>query len=141
MNDPDPLVRRWAMDSLGWLRYDRAVQALTDHASYYGKGEEGSAALHALARIANPASAPVLRALLANGSTTFRVIAIEGLGRIGDRTVIRRSWNRLTRRAGQRDACRALAAFLLAQPDICRWYGDCATGDRAPGARVPRGDR
>ena len=52
MNDGDPLVRRWAMDSLGWLRYDRAVQALTDRASYYGKSEEGSAALHALARIA-----------------------------------------------------------------------------------------
>ena len=88
MNDPDPLVRRWSMDSLGWLRYDRAVQALTDHSSYYGKGEEGVAALHALARIANPASAPVLRALLANGYMPFRVIAIEGLGRIGDKTAL-----------------------------------------------------
>ena len=54
MNDGDPLVRRWAMDSLGWLKYDRAVQALTDRASYYGKSEEGSAALHGLARIASP---------------------------------------------------------------------------------------
>ena len=58
MNDGDPLVRRWAMDSLGWLKYDRAVQALTDRASYYGKSEEGSAALHGLARIASPGSAP-----------------------------------------------------------------------------------
>jgi HEAT repeat protein len=87
MNDGDPLVRRWAMDSLGWLRYDRAVQALTDRASYYGKSEEGSAALHALARIASPASAPVFRALLGSNAPTFRVIAIEGLGRIGDRSV------------------------------------------------------
>jgi HEAT repeat protein len=85
MNDSDSLTRRWAMDSLGWLKYDRAVQALTDHASYYGKGEEGVAALHALARIANPASGPVFRALLANAYVPFRVVAIEGLGRIGDK--------------------------------------------------------
>jgi HEAT repeat protein len=88
MNDGDPLVRRWAMDSLGWLRYDRAVQALTERASYHGKTEEGSAALHALARIASPASAPVFKALLASSSSTFRVIAIEGLGRINDTTAL-----------------------------------------------------
>jgi HEAT repeat protein len=88
MNDGDPLVRRWAMDSLGWLRYDRAVQALTERASYHGKNEEGSAALHALARIASPASAPVFKALLASSSSTFRVIAIEGLGRINDTTAL-----------------------------------------------------
>ena len=86
MNDGDPLVRRWAMDSLGWLRYDRALQSLTDRASYHGKSEEGSAALHGLARIASPSSAAVFRALLASSSPTFRVISIEGLGRIGDRS-------------------------------------------------------
>jgi HEAT repeat protein len=84
MNDPDPLVRRWAMDSLGWLRYDRALQSLTERANYYGKNEEGAAALHALARIASPASAAIFRTHLTSGSSTFRVIAIEGLGRIGD---------------------------------------------------------
>lgn len=88
MNDGDPLVRRWAMDSLGWLRYERAVQALTDRQSYHGKSEEGSAALHALARIASPASAQVFRALLASGAPAFRVISIEGLGRIGDTTAL-----------------------------------------------------
>ena len=87
MNDGDPLVRRWATDSLGWLRYDRAVQSLTERASYYGNSEEGSAALHALARIASAASGPAFRALLDNGAPTFRVISIEGLGRIGDRSV------------------------------------------------------
>jgi HEAT repeat protein len=87
MNDGDPLVRRWATDSLGWLRYDRAVQSLTERASYYGKSEEGSAALHALARIASPASAPVFRALLSSSASTFRVISIEGLGRIGEPSV------------------------------------------------------
>jgi HEAT repeat protein len=119
MNDPDPLVRRWAMDSLGLLRYDRAVQALTDHSSYYGKGEEGAAALHALARIANPASAPVLRALLANGYIPFRVIAIEGLGRIGDMTALPQIAESATSaREASVALAEAFARFLLDQPDI-----------------------
>jgi HEAT repeat protein len=88
MNDGDPLVRRWAMDSLGWLKYERAVQALTERQSYYGRSEEGSAALHALARIAAPSSAPVFRALLSSNAPAFRVISIEGLGRIGDTTAL-----------------------------------------------------
>ena len=88
MNDGDPLVRRWAMDSLGWLKYDRAVQALTERASYHGRNEEGSAALHALSRIASPSSGPVFKALLASGAPAFRVISIEGLGRINDTTAL-----------------------------------------------------
>jgi HEAT repeat protein len=119
MNDPDPLVRRWSMDSLGWLRYDRAVQALTDHASYYGKGEEGAAALHALARIANPASAPVLRALLANSYIPFRVIAIEGLGRIGDKSALPQiAESQISAREESVTLAEAFARFLLDQPDI-----------------------
>jgi HEAT repeat protein len=119
MNDGDPLVRRWSMDSLGWLKYDRAVQALTDHSSYYGKGEEGAAALHALARIANPASAPVLRALLANGYLPFRVIAIEGLGRIGDQTALPQiAESAATANEESVALAAAFARFLLNQPDI-----------------------
>ncbi len=116
MNDGDPLVRRWAMDSLGWLRYDRAVQALTDRASYHGRSEEGAAALHALARIASPASAPVFRALLASGAPTFRVIAIEGLGRIGDRSAYPAiAASALDARHVNVTVAAHLAAFLLAQ--------------------------
>ena len=116
MNDGDPLVRRWAMDSLGWLRYDRAVQALTDRASYYGKSEEGSAALHGLARIASPASAPVFRALLSSGAPTFRVISIEGLGRIGERSVYPAiAESALDAKQVNVTLAAHLAAFLLAQ--------------------------
>jgi HEAT repeat protein len=116
MNDGDPLVRRWSMDSLGWLRYDRAVQALTDRASYYGKSEEGSAALHALARIASPASAPVFRALLASGVPTFRVISIEGLGRIGERSAYPAiAESAINARQVNVTMAAHLAAFLLAQ--------------------------
>ena len=118
MNDGDPLVRRWAMDSLGWLRYDRAVQALTDRASYYGKSEEGSAALHALARIALPQSAPVFKALLASGSSSFRVIAIEGLARIGDQSAYA-AIAESAKSVNQVNITMAahLAAFLLSQSD------------------------
>ena len=119
MNDGDPLVRRWAMDSLGWLRYDRAVQALTDRASYYGKSEEGSAALHALARIALPQSAPVFKALLASGSSSFRVIAIEGLGRIGNKAVLPQiAESAMSAREESVTLAEAFARFLLDQPDI-----------------------
>jgi HEAT repeat protein len=119
MNDTDELVRRWAMDSLGLLRYDRAVQALTDHASYYGKGEDGAAALHAVARIASPGSAPVMRALLANQYVPFRLLSIEGLGRIGDRGALPQIQESA---ASSRDAGVLLAAgfarFLFGQADI-----------------------
>ena len=116
MNDGDPLVRRWAMDSLGWLRYDRAVQALTDRAAYHGKNEEGSAALHALARIASPGSGPVFRASLASSAPTFRVISIEGLGRIGDRSAYPAiAESALDAKQINVTLAAHLAAFLLAQ--------------------------
>jgi HEAT repeat protein len=119
MNDRDDLVRRWAMDSLGLLKYGRAVQALTDHASYYGKGEDGAAALHAIGRIASPGSAPVLRALLENQYVPFRLLSIEGLGRIGDRGALPQIQQSA---ANSTDPGVALAAgyakFLLGQADI-----------------------
>ena len=119
MNDRDELVRRWAMDSLGLLHYDRAVQALTDHLSYFGKGEDGAAALHAIARIASPGSAPVMRALLANQYVPFRLLSIEGLGRIGDRGALPQIQESA---ASSRDPGGGLAAgyarYLFGQADI-----------------------
>lgn len=116
MNDADPLVRRWSMDSLGWLRYARAAQSLTDRASYHGRSEEGSAALHALARIAVPSSGPVFRALLNSGAPAFRVISIEGLARIGDKS----AWPLIAESAASARQANVtvaaqLAEFLLAQ--------------------------
>jgi HEAT repeat protein len=83
MNDPEPAVRRWAMDALGWMRYERAVSALTERFTFYGKGPDAAAALHALARIASPASAPLFREQMQSRTPGFRLIAIEGLARIG----------------------------------------------------------
>jgi HEAT repeat protein len=88
LNDSDRAVRAAAMQALGEMRYDRAVQALTDLFRYYGKGEPAEAALDALAHIANAASAPLLAAQLNARSTSMRVIAIEGLARAGDASKI-----------------------------------------------------
>ena len=119
MNDKDALARRWAMDSLGWMKFEHAIQALTDRASYYGKNEEGAGALHAVARIASSGSAPVLRALLANTYIPFRLLSIEGLGRIGDQGSLPAINESAT---GVNDAGVALAAsyarFMLGQADV-----------------------
>jgi len=119
MNDKDALVRRWAMDSLGWMKFEHAIQALTDRASYYGKNEEGAGALHAVTRIASSGSAPVLRALLANTYIPFRLLSIEGLGRIGDQGSLPAINESAT---GVNDAGVALAAsyarFMLGQADV-----------------------
>jgi HEAT repeat protein len=84
LNDSDRTVRAAAMQALGAMRYDRAVQALTDLLQYYARGESAEAALDALARIANPASSSVFTTQLAGKSSTLRTIAIEGLARAGD---------------------------------------------------------
>src|SRR5206468_3589331 len=84
LNDPDRAVKSAAMQTLGMLRYARGVQALTDLFQYYGKGEAAEGALDAIARIAYPASAPLLAAQLTAKSMAVRGIAVEGLARLGD---------------------------------------------------------
>ena len=85
LNDNDRSVKTAAMAALGTMRYQRAVQALTDLFTFYGKGEVAEAALDALAHIAYATSAPLFVAQLAGtGSSTARAIAVDGLTRIGD---------------------------------------------------------
>jgi HEAT repeat protein len=85
LNDSDRAVKGAAMSTLGALRYERAVQALTDLFQYYGRGDLGAAALDAIARIAHTSSAPLLSAELAGKNVALKGIAIEGLARLGDR--------------------------------------------------------
>jgi HEAT repeat protein len=66
------------------MRYERGVQALTDLYTYYGTNQSAEAALDALAHIAHPSSAEVFAAALSGKSTALRVLAIEGLARMGD---------------------------------------------------------
>ena len=79
----------------------------------------GCGALHAVARIASSGSAPVLRALLASTHIPFRLLSIEGLGRIGDQGSLPAINESAT---GVNDAGVALAAsharFMLGQADV-----------------------
>jgi HEAT repeat protein len=88
LNDADPRVRTSAAGSLGWLRYERAVQGLMDRVEYLRRGDEAAACLHALARIGHPSSLRLMQARLTERHVPFRVMALEGLGRIGDRSLI-----------------------------------------------------
>jgi HEAT repeat protein len=121
LNDSDRAVKVAAMESLGAMRYDRAVRALTDLFQYYGKGESAEAALDALARIANGASVPLFTAQLAGKNASLRGIAIEGLARVGDTTRIADVQTAAAADRGDRVAlAAAFASVLLANGNIDR---------------------
>jgi HEAT repeat protein len=84
LNETDRGIRVVAVQTLGAMRYQRAVQALTDLFQYYGKGDFAAASFDALARIAHPASAPLFTSALSGPNSTLRGTAIEGLARLGD---------------------------------------------------------
>jgi HEAT repeat protein len=84
LNDRDRAVRQAAMEALGAMRFERAVQALTDLFQYFGKGNLAAGALDAIAHIAHASSVPVLAAQLMSNDAALKTIAIEGLARAGD---------------------------------------------------------
>jgi HEAT repeat protein len=84
LNDRGRELQLAAMDALGAMRYDRAVQALIDLHQYYRRNAPGLGALGALARIGHKTSADVFRNELSTGNADTRVLAIEGLARLGD---------------------------------------------------------
>jgi HEAT repeat protein len=86
LNDADRGMRAVAMQTLGALRYERGVQALTDLFQHFGKGDLAEAALDAIAHIGHPYSSPLLVSQL--GRSAMKRIAIEGLARTGDRTTV-----------------------------------------------------
>lgn len=83
LNDKSYAVRTAAMRTVGALRYDRAVQSLTDIYQHYGRGPNAAVALGALARIAHPSSLPLFVAALQGRDSLLRLPAIEGLARSG----------------------------------------------------------
>jgi len=85
MNDPDVMIRLSSMGALGEMRYDRAVQSLTDTYGYYKKGPEAIAALDAVAKIGHPGSLPVFVAQLGHREAHVRRLAVEGIARTGDK--------------------------------------------------------
>jgi HEAT repeat protein len=113
MNDADKDVRLAAMESLGMLREGRAVQALRDRASHYGRGAEAESAVAALARIAPASDAALFQGLLAERSAAMRVAAAEALGRVGDAAHASDLENRYV--AEGAPAVRTALAFALAK--------------------------
>lgn len=85
MNDSDADARIAAVWAVGELRFDRAVQALSDFVSHYGTSDLGRAALSSLARIAHGSSAQTFRAALADRHSEVRRLGAEGAGRLRDR--------------------------------------------------------
>jgi HEAT repeat protein len=88
LNEPDQHLRLASMSALADMRYDRAVQSLTDLFNYYKKGPEAMAAFDAVAKIGHPGSVPVLLAQLASSDAQVRRIAVEGIGRAGDAAAV-----------------------------------------------------
>ena len=84
LNDRDRLVRTEARATLGAMRYERAVQALTDLLQHFRTGTDADELLDALARIGHGASRPLLIAALDTGSPSRKRSAVEGLARMGD---------------------------------------------------------
>jgi HEAT repeat protein len=111
LNDNDRTIRAAAMRALGQMRYERAISALTDQFKYFDRGELAEAALDALARIANPASAPLFDAQLAAKQSGLKTAAIEALGRLGDPS---RMPNLEAALAGERDERTVLAGKFAA---------------------------
>jgi HEAT repeat protein len=83
LNEPDQHLRLASMSALADMRYDRAVQSLTDLFNYYKKGPEALAAFDAVAKIGHPGSIPVFLAQLGSGEAQVRRMAVEGIGRTG----------------------------------------------------------
>lgn len=85
LNDRDRTTRGAAMQTLGAMRYERGIQALTELFAHFGKGESAEAALDALAHIGHPSSAALMASQLTGKNPAMKGIAIEGLARMGDK--------------------------------------------------------
>jgi HEAT repeat protein len=84
LNEGDANLRLASMGALGEMRYDRAVQSLTDLFNYHKKGPEAMAAFAAVSRIGHPGSIPVFLAQLGSSDAQVRRLAVEGIGRTRD---------------------------------------------------------
>jgi HEAT repeat protein len=68
------------------MRYERAIQGLNELFQYHQRGPLATAAFDALAHIGHASSLPQFVAQLNGKNPAYKLIAIEGLARIGDRS-------------------------------------------------------
>jgi HEAT repeat protein len=85
LNAYEPPVRETAMWALGAMRYERSVEGLSELVTFYRKGPLAERAFDAIARIGHVANMPQFVEKLNGKDKTFRMIAIEGIARTGDR--------------------------------------------------------
>lgn len=81
-------VRRRAMQAIGVLRVREAGPALRELFEQNRRRELGNRVLASLSRIGDPAQADLFRELLASSDPEQRRLAIEGLGRVADRSLL-----------------------------------------------------
>jgi HEAT repeat protein len=81
LDDADETVKIVAARGLGALRYEGALQPLTDLFNARVKGDVAEAALDALARIAHPSSLELFKSQLTSPEPGLRAIAVAGIGR------------------------------------------------------------
>jgi HEAT repeat protein len=86
LNDREAVIQEAAMWALGAMRYERAIQGLNELFQYHQRGPLASSALDALAHIGHVSSLPQFAAQLNGKNPTFKLMAIEGLARTGDRS-------------------------------------------------------
>src|SRR5439155_13108406 len=86
LNDRETVIQEAAMWALGTMRYERAIQGLNELFNYHQRGPLATAAFDALAHIGHGSSLPQFVAQLNGKNPTFKLIAIEGLARAGDRS-------------------------------------------------------
>ena len=86
LNDHEPVIQEAAMATLGAMRYERAIQGLNELFQYHQRGPLATAAFDALAHIGHASSLPQFVAQLNGRNPAYKLIAIEGLARAGDRS-------------------------------------------------------
>jgi HEAT repeat protein len=111
VNDSHPDVRYAAMRALGTLHDTRAAASLTEQLAFYKKGEGAWSALDALARLAQPSSAPLFKERLADKDPNIRRAAAEGLGRLADGSALQQLETGVT--ADDAETVRIAMAFAL----------------------------
>ncbi len=86
--DESALVRNRALQAIGVLRVRDAGPALRELFEQNRRRELGTRVLAALGRIGDPAQADVFRELLESSDLERRRLAIEGLGRVADPSLL-----------------------------------------------------
>jgi HEAT repeat protein len=86
--DSDTTVRNRALQSIGVLRVHEAGPALREMFVQHRRRELGARVLASLARTGDPAQGDLYRELLFSNDPEQRRLAVEGLGRIADKSML-----------------------------------------------------